>query len=332
MSAIVTIAIPVYKRLNYLPQVLAAVRAQDYDQIDLLISDNGVNGEALYNLITQHYDKPFRFRRNTATVSISTHFNQLIEAAEGEYFILLADDDEISPNFVSTLVARMHNNPQVGVALARVETMDVDGQLQPAPARPLPPPLMSMVEFARAWGKDEYHFVSFATNLARTAEVRAAGGYLDFPSGNGNDNALLLKLCLGRSVAYCAEATFRYRVYETSTGLAASAATFAEASRQFLHFLEHDADLARYARSHPAEWAEIKRQLAQMSWGTYLSRWRTMYRKRMATQEWVRAGFALPWIPSYYRQVLGTLVYAVPPFAAMIGVVRRVLPHAQRPG
>lgn len=64
-----------------------------------------------------------------------------------------------------------------------------------------------------------------------------------------------------------------------------------------------------------------------MNWGTYLARWQTMYRKRLTYRQWVRAGFAMPWIPGYYRQVFGTLVYSIPPLAAMRGIVRRRRPQ-----
>ena len=33
------------------------------------------------------------------------HFNQLVQEATGEYFVLLCDDDQISANFVTELVA-----------------------------------------------------------------------------------------------------------------------------------------------------------------------------------------------------------------------------------
>lgn len=47
MSRLVTIAIPVYRRLNYLPGVLSAVALQNYDEIELIVSDNGQNGTAV---------------------------------------------------------------------------------------------------------------------------------------------------------------------------------------------------------------------------------------------------------------------------------------------
>ena len=47
MAPLVTIALPVYRRLDYLPQALESVRAQDYPNVELLLSDNGPNGDRL---------------------------------------------------------------------------------------------------------------------------------------------------------------------------------------------------------------------------------------------------------------------------------------------
>ena len=67
MNPIVTVAIPVYKRLDYLPGALRSVAAQDYSEIDLLVSDNGLNGPELRELVERHYPRPFRLRRNEET-------------------------------------------------------------------------------------------------------------------------------------------------------------------------------------------------------------------------------------------------------------------------
>jgi glycosyltransferase involved in cell wall biosynthesis len=323
MPGCVTIAVPVYRRLAYLPQALASIAAQDYPAIELIVSDNGQNGDELRHIVELHYGRPFRLRRNEQSVSISAHFNQLLAEASGEYFVLLADDDAISPHFVSSLVARLEGQPEVGAALPRVETIDSAGGRRPGASRPNPPPLMSWQRFVESWAHDEYDYVVFATHLARTAEARAAGGYPEFPSGNYNDNALLLKLVLGRSVAYVPEATFLYRVYDTSAGLAASADALASASRLFMRFLEADADIAGFAHREPDAWRRARAQLIQVTWATYLARWSTLYRRRLTTRAWVRAAFLFPFVPAYYRRVLATLAYSWGPLAMLLSLRRR---------
>lgn len=309
MSSAVTIAVPVYKRLKYLAGALECVAAQDYPNIELLISDNGQNGPELQEIIDLHCQRPYRLRRNPETVGIRDHFNQLVEEATGEYFVLLQDDDEISPNFVSSLVSACERNSDVGVALARVEVMDEVGRTVPSKRdQPLPPELMSGEAFVQKWCRHEYDFVCHATNLARTREIAESGGYPDLSKGTSIDDALVLKLGLGRQVAFIADVAFRYRVYESSHGLALDYRELARDLRQFIEWLDSDPVMREYARQHPQQWAGVRSLLVELTWRTYRHRWKTMYRKRLSPAGWIRAAFAMPFIPAYYSAVTSHIV------------------------
>jgi hypothetical protein len=61
---LVTIAVPLHKRMRFLPYALRSIAAQDYPEIELLVSDNGLNGPELPALVEEHYPKPYTFRRN----------------------------------------------------------------------------------------------------------------------------------------------------------------------------------------------------------------------------------------------------------------------------
>ena len=47
------IGIHVYKRLQFLPQAVQSGAAQDYENVELIVSDNGVNGSAIPELVGQ---------------------------------------------------------------------------------------------------------------------------------------------------------------------------------------------------------------------------------------------------------------------------------------
>lgn len=309
MNRRVTVALPVYKRLNYLPGVLASVQAQDYDNLDILISDNGVNGPALDEILDKHLDRPYRVRRNPESVTICEHFNQLVDAADGDYFVLLSDDDEISPGYVSELAGLLDSDPAIAVAVSKLDVMDETGATQEAQRKGRPPsPVMAGDDFVRIWCTGEYDFVCFVTNMARTAEVRRVGAYPELTGGTSTDNALMVKLSFARKVGFAAGATFRYRVYEASTGLALEASQLASDLRAFLRFLDDDASLAAITASDPGQWARSRSYLVEMTWRTYRHRWKNMYRNRLGTRAWVRAAFEMPFVPAYYRSVSWTLL------------------------
>lgn len=303
---LVTIGLPLYRRFGFLPRALASVEAQDYPNIELLISDNGENPESIRRLIDQHYSKPYRLRRNPHTIAAPLHFNQLIDEASGDYFMMLCDDDEISANLVSELVPLLDDSPQTAVAFGREEMIDAESRVVRQSSDQLPA-VLDGLDFVRIWCRAELRFECWVTNLARVADLRRLGGYLNTPRATHSDNALLLRLALHGNVRFAPRATFRWRVDGLSHGWNISIQDLAADTRSFLRFLDTEPSILEYSRRHPARWAETRRELVKMTWETYWHRWRTIYRDRLSTSEWVKAAFALPPIPDYYRSALGTL-------------------------
>lgn len=305
----VTVAIPVYKRLEYLPGVLRSVNAQDYPSIELIVSDNGMNGSQLTEIVDQWATRPYRFRRNSTSVTFPTHFNQLLDEATGKYFVLLSDDDEITANYISELVSILESNPRVAIAFSRQEIMDETGYTIEQSNESLPEVMSGQEFIERAWGSYDLRMRVYLTNVARTEDIRRCGGYPEFPRGNHGENALAIKLCLNKYVAFSQRCTFRYRYLESGLGLGTDHKDFAKASKLFLEFLDSDTQIQEFASLHANQWKELKGILVRMVWGTYLWRWRNLYRNRLSGLRWVMAAFAMPFIPEYYRAVTFSLLY-----------------------
>ena len=321
MARLVTIGIPVYKRLELLPNALRCVAAQDYPDIELIVSDNGMNGDRVGAIVEAHYPKSFRLRRNPQSVSSARHFNQIIEAASGEYFAILADDDEISGNFVSELTALLDADPEAGIALSAQQLIDQNGEPFRHSMGPLPASLPG-VEFVReAWRTHAYEFQCFLTYLSRTQDLRRIGGFPEFTGATHDDDAVLLKLCLGRRVVFSDRCTFGWRVYDESLGFSISTDELAAASREFLADIETDATLREFARTHPAEWRQARADVVDMVFDTYFVRWDGHYRQRMPRWEWARAAFAMPFDRRYYCRIANALAGVALTF--VLGRVKR---------
>jgi len=308
MDKLVTIGIPIYKRLDLLPNALRVVAAQNYPRIDLLVSDNGVNGSAVPDICTRNYSKPYRFRQNESTVSPSIHFTQLMQHARGEYFLALPDDDEISPTYVSELMSLMEKHPEASAAFGKEETIDPDGRVIRASKDEIPE-IMSGVDFIRStWGSHEYGLTSLCTFLAKTETLLACGGFPDIWAGTSDEDLLMVKLSLGSHVAFSTRCSYRKRFYETSLGYAIDMKDLARGIREFVSLLDSDESLRGYASAHQAEWTELRGYLVNSVWTTYYFRWKDLYRKRLSSTQWAVAALALP--ASYYRRVARTLLGA----------------------
>lgn len=305
MSTLVTVAIPIYKRLTTLPQALQSVAAQKHENIELIVSDNGQNGNQVKEIIEQWYPRPYVSRQNPETVPISPHYNQLIEAASGEYCVVLDDDDTLSPDFVSELAGILDVHQEVAVALARQEVVDEAGNVLGRSADSLPP-ILPGEDFIRSWTK--YGFACYTAMLGRTSLMRALGGYENFPRGTHSDDALLIKLCLSGAVAFSQHSIFRWRVNSASYGWSMDCQALAVDTKQFLTFINGHPTLKAYASRCPDRWEELRPLLMHLGWHTYYERWAGMYQERLSFFDWLKAGFAMPYIPDYYRAVQGTLL------------------------
>jgi glycosyltransferase involved in cell wall biosynthesis len=308
MSTLVTIGIPVYHRLRYLPGALRSVAAQNYPNIELIVSDNGANGSNVPEIVAANYSRPYRFRQNPSTVPLPVHFNQLLHEATGDYFVMLADDDEISPNYVSELAGLLDRHPEASLAVGSQEILDENGRVIRRTKGRLPEVLPGPDFFRAAFHTYEYGFECFMTFLVRTAELRRFGGYPHTPMGNAADDAVLLKLCLDRSVVLSHRCSFRYRIYQSSYGLSVSLRDLAEAIRRTFLMLDSDPDFRPFAAAHPADWAELKRYLVENKLATYHVRWRDIYRTRLNRFQWVKAAFAFRYSRYYYSRVISTLL------------------------
>lgn len=311
MTKLVTIGIPVYRRLDFLPHVLNIVSSQIYPDIELIVSDNGMNGSAVHDIVKKYYSRPNRFRQNSSTVGMSIHFNQILHEASGEYFVLLADDDEISSNYVSELVVLLERHTRASMAMSIQETIDETGVPLRRSSEKVPEMLPGPDFIRAAWGTHEYGYESFSTFIGRTANLVNCGGYPDFCKGTAHDDALIVKLCLDNFVAFSTRCTFRKRYSEASDGYAMGIKELSRGLRDFLAFLESDPMIRAYAVSHRRQWKESKRYLVEVAWKTYYYRWIDLYKKRLTHQEWARAGFYMPFIPDYYRAVAQTLAQSV---------------------
>ncbi len=307
MNKTISIALPIFKRLNYVQHILGIIDSQDYSNIELIVSDNGENRIGLQRLVETSYKRPFRFRRNAESVSVGVHLNQILAEAQGEYFMLLADDDEITPNYVSEMVRQLDAHPEASAAVSRQEIIDMNGTVIRGGETNLPE-ILSGTEFVRsAWIRYNLGIECFSTVVVKTELAKMRGGYPDFSHGNYIDNSFLLRVALDNWVVFSERCTFRWRVHEASHGWSAGLSELADASMQFIELLSNDESFKEFSITHPEEWKKVKSALIQMARTTYLWRWRELYRRDTAVIPWLKAGFALPYNKEYYLEVLRSI-------------------------
>jgi glycosyltransferase involved in cell wall biosynthesis len=100
-----TIAIPTNNRNELLKQsVLSALNQIEYNNYDVLIvdnnSENSINTEIMLRSFSSN---KISYYKNESNIGMVANWNRLFEMAQGDYLIMLHDDDLLYPNYLKTI-------------------------------------------------------------------------------------------------------------------------------------------------------------------------------------------------------------------------------------
>lgn len=114
VNPLVTIAVPTYNRPDQLQEAVASALSQSYRTLEVVIGDNG-SSEAVraWSEGITVQDSRLRYQNYSQNLGMAGNWNALADAARGELFLLLADDDRLLPNCVATLVAALQQHHAV---------------------------------------------------------------------------------------------------------------------------------------------------------------------------------------------------------------------------
>jgi glycosyltransferase involved in cell wall biosynthesis len=169
---LVTIGIPTYNRPQLLKRALTAVANQSYENLQVLVSDNCTPGCAVQDVVDEFEETigNCSFNKHPENIGAIQNYFSLLDAAKGEYFMWLADDDEISSNYVSALVDLLEKNPDASSATGNLFLMsdESNGEIVPTSNFPHSSPVVRAIQFV--WRSDDTFFHS----VHRTAVLRKA--------------------------------------------------------------------------------------------------------------------------------------------------------------
>lgn len=111
---LVSIVIPCYNHENYVQKTIQSVIEQDYDNIELIIIDDGSKDDSVTKIeemipVCKQRFKRFEFRHRPNKGLCGT-LNEALEWCEGEFFSPSASDDILSHNKISIQVNKLNEN------------------------------------------------------------------------------------------------------------------------------------------------------------------------------------------------------------------------------
>jgi glycosyltransferase involved in cell wall biosynthesis len=111
-TPLVSVGLPTYNRAAVLKQAIASVLAQDYSNLELIISDNGSPDDT--QRVCEEFcarDNRVKYIRQLSNRGPRANFLEVLHQARGEFFICLGDDDWLDRSYISLCTQELMENP-----------------------------------------------------------------------------------------------------------------------------------------------------------------------------------------------------------------------------
>ena len=191
-NPLVTIAIPAYKSA-YLSAAIRSALTQDYQNIELIVVDD-CSPEDIKSVVSSFKNPRIRYVRNNVNLgseSVANNWNRCLDLAQGEYFVLLCDDDVLHPDMISSMLALAEAHPECGIFHANRTILKKSGELHDDDYWPAVESAEDFIN-AKFEGKRKHTITEF---FYKTDFIRSER-YAVFPVGYYSDDVTVLKLCM----------------------------------------------------------------------------------------------------------------------------------------
>lgn len=112
----VSIVIPVYNGTNYLSEAIDSALSQTYQNIEIIVVNDGSNDEGKTQDIALSYGNKIRYFNKEKNGGVATALNFALEKMDGEYFSWLSHDDLYMPNKIEEQINVLKaNNTEIGI-------------------------------------------------------------------------------------------------------------------------------------------------------------------------------------------------------------------------
>ncbi len=121
----VSIGIPCFNHAKYLPDAVASIMAQSYQDWELMILNDG--GTDDFNTVVQQFNDPrIKIMAFPENMGVWEAQNQMAFRAMGEFYVPFSADDTIEPNFLEKCLAKFASNPWLEMVATQTDFMKED--------------------------------------------------------------------------------------------------------------------------------------------------------------------------------------------------------------
>jgi len=211
-----------------LRESIASVLDQTFPYFELIVSDNASEDDT-ESLVRSFADKRIRYARNQQNVGPRENMNRCLPLARGKYIAFLPDDDMMMPENLSTKVATLNANPDVGLVHSSYHLVDDSGRIVKSDTNwgHGPDRKVDAIEDRHKLLTGAYNRINLPTVLFRRACYERLGGFADGFAGEVGlafDYEYWTRVALYYEIAFLAKPLVKWRIHSgslTNTHLAA---------------------------------------------------------------------------------------------------------------
>lgn len=202
-SPLFSIVTPVYEPpVDVLGDTIASVLAQDFQDWEWILVDDCSPTEAVRELIREHASRDPRIRlvERETNGHIVAASNDGIDAARGEFIVLLDHDDLLTPEALSANAERIAATEDVDYLYSDEDKVDDEGNLYDEFRKP-------------DWSPERLRGQMYTSHLSvmRTEVVRRVGGFREGYDGSQDHDLALRVGEVARSVVHIPEVLYHWR-------------------------------------------------------------------------------------------------------------------------
>lgn len=126
---LVTVGIPTFNRPDGLRRSLDCISRQTYPNLEIIVSDNASPGDETRNVVEDCMarDARIRYVRQPSNLGATANFQYLLDAASGEYFLWVSDDDWRAPSYIEVLLHELQADEEAAIAFCDIAVLDEQG-------------------------------------------------------------------------------------------------------------------------------------------------------------------------------------------------------------
>ena len=113
-NPLVSVGMPAYNRSESLVNAIECIVNQTYKNLEIIISDNASTSNEIENIVERYMknDKRIFYTKQKKNLGAERNFQYIINKASGKYFLMAADDDVRSLDFIEKNVVFLEKNTE----------------------------------------------------------------------------------------------------------------------------------------------------------------------------------------------------------------------------